>query len=431
MSSLGRACCELSRTIRGLKKLHRSQDTDTAEDEDCPESVRCLVTPDPHGLNRCTENPDHHRGSTWNSPCLDVRSAISRVLRSAMHAGRARIFADSTLSKTSGGFETSTKVRARVSEVAGSDLVESMDLWMNERFLSQFFWYFGSTDRRCLASVCRKWKEVLYRNQAYWISLRAVLNYRELRDWSELDRRSFYRNIQRRGFDSVCVFCANDKDVSDLVYHFGAYLGPSVRCLTLRSCNLGDVSLATVMSQATGVRSLELGGCNELTESGLWAALNQRIVCLTISDCINVADESVGAIAQLLPLLRELNLQAYHVTDSAMSLFGARQSSTLVVLRLRSCWEITDRGVLNVTRSLPNLTVLSLSGCGKVTDDAVGILTSNLRRLRSLDLSWCLRVTDLALEFVASDLGSELEELVLDRSGIICNIIIIIILIHL
>ena len=54
---------------------------------------------------------------------------------------------------------------------------------------------------------------------------------------------------------------------------------------------------------------LELAGCNEITEAGLWACLTPRIVSLSLADCINIADEAVGAVAQLLPSLYEFSLQ--------------------------------------------------------------------------------------------------------------------------
>lgn len=93
---------------------------------------------------------------------------------------------------------------------------------------------------------------------------------------------------------------------------------------------------------------LELAGCNEITEAGLWACLNPRIVSLTLSDCINVADEAVAAVAQLLPGLYEFSLQAYHVTDAALGYFSPKQGSSLNVLRLHSCWEITNHGIVNI-----------------------------------------------------------------------------------
>ena len=75
--------------------------------------------------------------------------------------------------------------------------------------------------------------------------------------------------------------------------------------------------------------SLEINGCNEITEQvscdwrraghvtscspligqGLWSSLHPRLVSLTVADCINVADECICAITQLLPALYEFNLQ--------------------------------------------------------------------------------------------------------------------------
>ncbi|XP_014817786.1 PREDICTED: F-box/LRR-repeat protein 16-like, partial [Calidris pugnax] len=168
-----------------------------------------------------------------------------------------------------------------------------------------------------------------------------------------------------------------------------------------------------MLEQMQGVVRLELSGCNDFTEAGLWSSLNARITALSVSDCINVADDAIAAISQLLPNLTELNLQAYHVTDTALAYFTAKQGYTTHTLRLNSCWEITNHGVVNMVHSLPNLSVLSLSGCSKVTDDGVELVAENLRKLRSLDLSWCPRITDMALEYIACDLH-KLEELVLD-----------------
>jgi len=177
-----------------------------------------------------------------------------------------------------------------------------------------------------------------------------------------------------------------------------------------------------MLEQMQGVVRLELSGCNDFTEAGLWSSRNARITALSVSDCINVADDAIAAISQLLPNLAELNLQAYHVTDTALAYFTAKQGYTTHTLRLNSCWEITNHGVVNMVHSLPNLSVLSLSGCSKVTDDGVELVAENLRKLRSLDLSWCPRITDMALEYIACDLH-KLEELVLDRYGVMPRVV--------
>ena len=40
--------------------------------------------------------------------------------------------------------------------------------------------------------------------------------------------------------------------------------------------------------------------------------------------------------------------QAYHVTDDALGYFAPKQTGTLNVLRLQSCWEFTNHGIVNI-----------------------------------------------------------------------------------
>ena len=118
----------------------------------------------------------------------------------------------------------------------------------------------------------------------------------------------------------------------------------------------------------------------------------------------------------MLPSLKELNLQAYHVTDAAMSYFGTTSArGSLRSLRLENCWEIGNQGVLSVAHGLPNLVSLSLSGCSKINDDAIEVIAEQLRHLTHLNLSWCSRISDASLEYIACDLADVLRELVLDR----------------
>jgi len=224
---------------------------------------------------------------------------------------------------------------------------------------------------------------------------------------------NFFNSLKQRGFDTICLLNGNDADIFDFIQNF-PHGATGIHSLILRCCNISDRGLEAIMEFLQGLYKLEIAGCNEITEQGLWSSLHPRLASLTINDCINVADECVCAVTQLLPALYEFNLQAYHVTDSALSYFSPKQTGTLNILRLQSCWEITNHGIVNIVHTLPNLTVLSLSGCSKITDDGIELIAENLRKLRSLDLSWCPRVTDAALEYIACDLN-HLEELTLDR----------------
>ncbi|XP_060519820.1 F-box/LRR-repeat protein 16 [Cylas formicarius] len=286
-------------------------------------------------------------------------------------------------------------------------------LMTDDKFLVRFFLYFSPCERCVLAQVCAKWRDVLYRYPKYWTGLVPVLQCREMKGSQGNERARLYSSLLRRGFHSLCLVGANDEDVLDLINTF-PLASKHIHVLNLRCSSVTDRGLESLMDHLQALYELELAGCNEITEAGLWACLNPRIVSLTLTDCINVADEAVGAVAQLLPALYEFQLQAYHVTDVALGYFSPKQSNTLGVLRLHSCWEITNHAVVNIVHSLPNLTVLSLSGCSKITDEGVELIAENLQKLRALDLSWCPRITDAALEYIACDLN-QLEELTLDR----------------
>ncbi|BFZ17971.1 hypothetical protein BsWGS_21010 [Bradybaena similaris] len=285
------------------------------------------------------------------------------------------------------------------------------ELMMDEKFISQFFFYFPSEERRKMCQVCKKWKSVLYQS-IYWAGVMPVIDFNEWRSDAS-KRRTCFEHFQQRGFDQVCLVGATDKDISDFVNNTPS-CKKSIRSVSIRCSNISDCALENLIRKAQQINTLELSNCNEITGSGLWACLNPKIVSLTITDCIHIADDTLGAIAQLLPGLHELNLQAYHITDNGLALFDSKLNSSLRILRLKSCWEITNHGVVNIIHGLPNVTVLSLSGCSKITDDGVEIIAENMTKLKCLDISWCSRVTDASLEYVACDL-SNLEELILDR----------------
>ncbi|XP_050032572.1 uncharacterized protein [Dermacentor andersoni] len=299
------------------------------------------------------------------------------------------------------------------------------EMLRDPEFLSRLFSHFRGRERLPLASVCRAWRDALY-DPRHWRDMAAVLRCRELRREGADSRRRLLESLERRGMDAVWLVGASDEDLADVV-SLGAALLSHARLVALRCSSVSDRGLESLLAAAPRVSALELFGCNELTDAGLWAALRPTVTSLTLADCINVADETLAAVAQLLPALRELNLQAYHVTDASLAHLGGgvgshhhhqqqqlQHQSQLVVLRLRSCWELTNQGLVQLVQAVPQLRELSLSGCTKISDDGVELLAENLRQLRVLDLSWCPRVTDASLEFIACDM-TQLQQLTLDR----------------
>ena len=288
------------------------------------------------------------------------------------------------------------------------------ELFQDKNFLQRLFTYLTPVERCGLAPVCKCWKDVLYQPM-FWKTVTPILHRRDLYEEQDDGTKNFtsLASFELRGFESVCLVSVSDLDICEFIDHCPR-TKKSLRAISLKRSTVTDAGLEVMLEQLGSVTSLELSGCNDFTEAGLWASLQPRLTSLSISDCINVADESVAAIAQRLPQLRELNLQAYHVTDAVLGCLVAQRCGTLTTLRLKSCWELTNQAVVNLIHCLPQLTTLSLSGCSKITDEAIELVAENLGQLRCLDLSWCPRITDAALEYIACDLP-KLEELTLDR----------------
>jgi F-box/leucine-rich repeat protein 16 len=163
-----------------------------------------------------------------------------------------------------------------------------------------------------------------------------------------------YKSICSRGFDSIALSESTDIDLKD----FSRFLKETVsfvnnvKVISLRFSPITDHGLLLFLDGLPNLRQLDINSCNEMTEAGLWNALHPKITKLSISDCINVGDESVRAITQKLPNLQEFTLQAYHVTDHALAYFSPKQTNTLNTLRLHSCWEITNHGLVNLGKQI-------------------------------------------------------------------------------
>ncbi len=331
MSSISKACLELSNSIKGLRlSRSQSQSSDAANANN-------------NTTGSSTVSSNYRTAAT-------VTASISRALKSATN--RVRSF------DRNGHMTT-------VTNTPPPKRMPQPKLWEDDKFLQNFFYYFSPCERCVLAQVCHQWKDLLYQPQ-YWTGITPILNYKEWAKDSD-GLKKFFVSLQLRGFDSICLFGATDNDINEFVTDFPSGR-KSMRSLSLRCSNVTDAGLENLLEKMICVYRLELSGCNELTEAGLWSSLNSKIVSLSISDCINVADDSVGAIAQLLPSLYELNLQAYHVTDAALSFFRYVNTSFILSVCLSSFLSVCMSVCLSVCLCLllfalyPTLS-MSLSLC--------------------------------------------------------------------
>lgn len=127
-------------------------------------------------------------------------------------------------------------------------------LFYDERFLSKFFLYFNSVERRVLAQVCVRWRDLLYRSPRYWSGLLPVIQCREFRQSSNQDRVKLYNSLIRRGFHAISMFGATDEDALDLVHSF-PLASKHIHIISLRCSSISDRGLEALLDhlQVSGI----------------------------------------------------------------------------------------------------------------------------------------------------------------------------------
>jgi F-box and leucine-rich repeat protein 16 len=119
-------------------------------------------------------------------------------------------------------------------------------LFQDDKFLQQFFFYFTSYERRELAQVCSTWRDVLYRNPSFFNGLVPVFQCRDLRTTSSQDKVKLYNSIIRRGFHSIALNGATDECALDIVHSF-PLASKHIHSLSLRCSSISDRGLEALL----------------------------------------------------------------------------------------------------------------------------------------------------------------------------------------
>lgn len=131
------------------------------------------------------------------------------------------------------------------------------ELFLDEEFLCNFFWFFTSTDRSNLAQVCSRWKELLYRNQKYWSGLSLNVHCKQFRQSTSYEKTRLYASFIRRGLRSLGMIGAKDEDIIDMMNYFP--LGSKhVHSAMLKWCGISDKGLENFVDHLAVSSTLKL-----------------------------------------------------------------------------------------------------------------------------------------------------------------------------
>ena len=167
---------------------------------------------------------------------------------------------------------------------------------------------------------------------------------------------------------------------------------------------LTDHTLQSIAEHCTGLQSLSLSDCWELTEAGLVAISEHctNLKSLKIGDCCEITDVSIISISNHCTGLQTLNLwDCREITD--VSIISVSTHCTgLQSLDLWGCREITDASIISISTQCLGLQSLNLQGCRKITDASIIPISENCTGLKRLFASET-NITDASLIAIAKN----------------------------
>ncbi|KAG7828963.1 hypothetical protein KL920_002756 [Ogataea angusta] len=179
--------------------------------------------------------------------------------------------------------------------------------------------------------------------------------------------------------------------------HGSKYGCPNLRTLNLSYCKyLTDRTMSQIANNASQqLTSLNLTRCTTITDGGFmfWSQTRfPNLRKLVLRDCTFLSDAAISHLSVACPNLEDLDLTFCCVlTDNSLAMLHL-YCKYLRSLNLSFCGSaVSDNSLASIAR-LPCLENLSLRGCIRVTRQGVDKILSNLQNLKYLDLSQCPRV---------------------------------------
>lgn len=125
------------------------------------------------------------------------------------------------------------------------------------------------------------------------------------------------------------------------------------------------------IQQLRGLRSLNLRGCNKISDVSLKYGLKHiELRRLMLSNCQQISLLGMEAMASSCPSIEELDLS--------------------------DCYNITDKTIQVVTSKLPRLKALHINGCSQLTEHTLDAIITNCSCLQTLSIYRCRSMyTDL------------------------------------
>ena len=152
------------------------------------------------------------------------------------------------------------------------------------------------------------------------------------------------------------------------------------------SSSYPQVTLQSIEEHCTGLQSLSLNRCHEITDTGLMSISKHstNLESLKINYCSRITDASIISISTHCTGLQSLNLDRCHQITDASIISISTYCTGLQSLNLGWCTQITDASIISISTYFAALHSLCLEDCRQITDASIISISKNCTRLKYL-----------------------------------------------
>eukprot|EP00937_MAST-01D_sp_MAST-1D-sp2_P003763 g3763.t1 len=185
------------------------------------------------------------------------------------------------------------------------------------------------------------------------------------------------------------------------------------KCTAITDNALGSIARLPCLAQ---LKLLHVSDCNHITGNGVQRIAEGcqkmghtcKLCYVRLSGCTQVTDESVAALAQSCPGLKQIRLNRCKLVGYKSMAAFAESCQVLEVLEVEHCPEVKDNDVVALAqcqgqRRGGQLTILRLGP--NIGDKSVGALAEHCRHLERVCLSQCAGISDAGVMSLTDGCG--------------------------
>ena len=150
-----------------------------------------------------------------------------------------------------------------------------------------------------------------------------------------------------------------------------------------------DQTLQSIAEHCTGLQSLSLSWCREISDTGLITiSLHcHELKSFKIDYCRQISDVSIISISSHCTGLQSLDLYGCGQITDASIISISTHCAGLQSLNLRNCHSLTDASIISISTHCTGLQSLNLWNCNKITDASIIFISENCTWLKDVSYS--------------------------------------------